>query len=116
MNNRNRAIAKEQDKRVAKQLGLNIQRASGSVAGFKGDLYDEKYLIETKTKAKQTSSFTIKRAWIDKIEKEAFQMGKDGGLLVFSFGDNKDFCVMSLEELEGLLYTIDRLTEESNTE
>lgn len=47
----------------------------------------EKFLIECKTKVKESSSHTIKKEWITKNKEECFSMGKPYSAICFDFGD-----------------------------
>jgi hypothetical protein len=90
----------KQEKRVCKQLGGRVQIASGSTPFYKGDGVLEDLLIECKTKDKPSKSIAVQKAWFEKLRHESFQMGKDGGILVFGFGDGKDYVAERLEDFE----------------
>lgn len=67
--------------------------ASGALWFAKSDVITKHFQIESKTKAKPSKSFTIKKEWLDKIEHEAFD-SKKIPVLAFSFGDNNDYFVL----------------------
>lgn len=81
--------SQKQEKSVAKKLNAKVTIASGALWGMKGDVRNDKYLIECKTTSKPYYSLTAK-VW-EKIEKEAI---KDHGripLMVIDLlnGDNR---------------------------
>ena len=90
----------KQEKRVCKKLGGKVQIASGSTPFFKGDGVLDDLLIECKTKDKPSKSIAVQKAWFTKLREESFQMGKDGGILVFGFGDGKDYVAEELHMFE----------------
>ena len=92
--------SQRQDKRVAKLTNQEIVRNSGAVRGRRGDLRKQNLLSETKTTIRSQKTFTLRREWFDKIDQQAFQMGKEFGIIIFSFGDNKDFVACSLEDFD----------------
>lgn len=92
-----RYYSRLQEKKVAKAVGGKRQANSGATAFAKGDVVTEDFLIETKTKTKDCSSFTIKEDWLLKNEEEAFAMGKNNSALCFDFGPsaNKRYYIIS---------------------
>ncbi len=105
-----RKLASKQDKRVSKKSGFNIQLNSGAMAGRKGDLIGYNILTETKTVETPRKTFQIKREWLDKIALQAFEMGKELGILIFSFGDSEDFVCLRSEDFYKL-YEIYKISE-----
>lgn len=89
-----------QEKRVCKILGGRRQIGSGSTPFLKGDGVLDDLLIECKTRDKVSKSISIKKDWFDKVREEAFSMGKEGSILVFSFGDGRDFVVEDIEDFK----------------
>lgn len=67
---------------------------SGAIWFNKSDVVSKHFRIEAKTRIKPSKSITIKKEWLDKIEKEAFLTGKTPAL-AFSFGDGKDYFILS---------------------
>lgn len=92
-----RYYSKKQEKKVAKAIKGKVQPNSGATAFMKGDVVAEDWLIECKTKTKDSSSFTIKEDWLLKNEEEAFAMGMNNSALCFDFGPNanKRYYVIS---------------------
>lgn len=68
-----RKRSQEQEKRVAKQLGGRVTPASGALWGAKGDVRQDKFLVECKTTEKDYYSLTDK-VW-NKIRSEAIRDG-----------------------------------------
>ncbi|MGL5460771.1 MAG: hypothetical protein ACRDBY_14235 [Cetobacterium sp.] len=86
----------KQEIRVCKALGGQRQLGSGATPFLKGDGVLEDLLIECKTKNSLSKSFSIKSEWLEKLKDQSYQMRKEGGLLVFSFCDGKDYVVDEL--------------------
>ena len=76
-----------QEKAVANALKGKKQINSGATPFAKGDVNTELFLLECKTKVKESDSFTLKKDWFIKNEEEAFAMGKLYNALVINFGD-----------------------------
>ena len=98
-----RKFSKKQEKRVAKNLGGKTVSNSGATPFDKGDVLTKRYLVECKTSIKDKNSVSIKRDWLEKAKEEAFAMGKSAPILVFDFGDGKDYAILSLSVLKGIL-------------
>lgn len=90
----------KQEKRVCKGLGGKRQIGSGATPFLKADGVLDNLLIECKTKDKPSKSMSIQKGWFDKVRDEAFATGKDGAILVFSFGDGKDYVAEEFEEFK----------------
>ena len=105
-----RYYSKRQETKVAKKLKGKRTANSGATAFQKGDVVTKQWLIECKTKVKDSKSFTIKEDWLLKNEEEAFAMGKNNSALCFDFGPsaNKRYYVISERLFELLRY----ITEE----
>lgn len=85
-----RYYSNRQEKKVAKAVKGKKTANSGATAFQKGDVVTKDWLIECKTKVKDSTSFTVKEEWLLKNEEEAFAMGKNNSALVFDFGPNSD--------------------------
>lgn len=96
MNRPTRYYSKQQEKKVAKRLDGKRQANSGATAFQKGDVITDQFLIECKTKTKDSSSITLKEDWFLKNEEEAFAMNRDSALC-FDFGPsaNKRYYIIS---------------------
>ena len=97
-----RAKSSEQEKRIAKALNGKKVIGSGSTPFLKGDVIVGKLFIEAKTKIKECKSITVKRDWIDKAKKQAFETGKEDMAVAISFGDDKEYYIIEDTLMEDL--------------
>lgn len=96
-----------QEKHIAKVTGGNVQSNSGGTRFGGGDVHTGKFLIEAKTPTKEQKAFSIKKDWIDKMQEQAFEQGKEESVLAFRFSpdENEDFYVLNEKQfLEYLSY------------
>lgn len=86
-----------QERKVAKAVGGRQVANSGAPTFVAGDVITDQFLIECKTKTKDSSSITLKEDWFLKNEEEAFAMGGKYPALCFDFGPsaNKRYYVIS---------------------
>lgn len=113
--------SKQQEARITKSLQdikmqARTQMASGAIWFAKSDIVSELFQIEAKTKAKESKSISIKREWLEKIEREGFQARKIPAL-AFSFGDNVDYFALRDRDFLALveeLLELRKLKEENN--
>lgn len=112
-----RRISKKQEKRIAERLTKNVenahvQKASGALYHKKSDVISKAFRIEAKTKATPSKQITLKADYFKKLHMEALETGKIP-VLVFSFGDGKDFYVLEEHDfmmMAGRLYGKDKET------
>lgn len=102
-----RKASKKQEKRIAERLNeanecSKVQTASGSLWNKKSDVISERFRIEAKTKVKPSLSMTLKKEWFKKIQIEAWDTGKIP-VLVFSFGDGKDYYILEETDFINLI-------------
>lgn len=83
---------------------------SGAIWFDKSDVVSKNFRIEAKTKVKPSKSITIKKEWLEKIEKEAFLTGKIP-TLVFSFGDGKDYFILTDEDFYRIAEKLNEMRE-----
>lgn len=106
----NKYYSKVQEKRVAKKSGGKAQVNSGATRFQKGDvkISDIGILIECKTKTAESETISIKKEWIYKLREEAIGMGynPNRATLSISFGDEKDYYLISDKFFEELLYLL----------
>lgn len=88
--NSTRFYSNKQEKAIAKQLKINRTANSGATAFIKGDLQDDRWVIEAKTCMEAKKSFSIKKQWLDTLKEEMYASNKDYRALCFDFGDEKD--------------------------
>ena len=77
-----------QEKSVCKALGGVQQSNSGAGLFKKGDVVvkEASLLVECKTCMTDKESFSIRRDWIEKNKKEAFDVRLDNSCIAFNFG------------------------------
>lgn len=90
-----RCLSKHHEETVAKYLHIHRQANSGATPFAKGDLADENWLIECKTKMQPATSFTVPLDWLKKNDEERRQMLRSHSALAISFdqGDSSYFIV-----------------------
>lgn len=95
--NSTRYYSNRQEQRIAKAIGGKQVSNSGATVFNKGDVSSELFLIEAKTKIKESSSITIQKEWFKKLKEEAFAMRKSFSALVFDFGDSDMHYIINEE-------------------
>ncbi len=108
-------MSNNQEKRITRSLNeikeaSRQQISSGSLWFAKGDVITSSFLIEAKTKEKASSSITVKKEWLDKIETEAFDVRKIPAL-AFSFGTQTDYFVLKDKHFIALVEELKELRE-----
>ena len=101
-----------QEKHIAKVTGGKVQSNSGGTKFGGGDVHTNKFLIEAKTPTKEQTSFTIKKEWIIKMREQAYEQGKECGVLAFRFSPDDKTDMYVLNERQFLEYL--RYKEESD--
>ena len=77
----------KQERAVAKALGGKQVGGSGASLRSLGDVrVGDKILIECKTSTSEKNSYSVKRAVLEKIRKEAVEMRRYYSILAFNFG------------------------------
>lgn len=89
-----RYYSRRQEKAVAKKIKGKCVPNSGAIKFGAGDVTTDEWLIECKTKTTESSSMSIKKAWLEKNREEMFAMGKSYSALVFDFGDGNNYYVV----------------------
>lgn len=84
-----RYYSKKQETSVASAINGKVQVNSGATDFKKGDVYNDLFLVECKTKVKTSDSISIKKDWVVKNNHERAFMGKPYSALAFSFGPNE---------------------------
>jgi len=79
-----------QEKKVAENCNGQVTKNSGATPFQKGDVLSEKFLIECKTQTKNKETFTLRKEWLEKNEKEALFMGKEYSAVAFNFGPGEN--------------------------
>ena len=90
-----RCLSKHHEETVAKYLHIHRQSNSGATPFAKGDLADDDWLIECKTKMQPANSFTVPLDWLKKNDEERRQMQRMYSALAISFdqGENSYFII-----------------------
>lgn len=100
-------VSTKQEKEVAAKLGGKLVPASGGTKYDAGDVIASNFLIECKTTTQPKASFSIKRDWLDKIDEQAFEQGKQYAALAFRFDpDGGDYVVLDINTFNELLIQI----------
>jgi len=84
-----RYYSSRQEKDVAKAVGGKQQSNSGATMFQKGDVVNNKFLLECKTVTKSQKSFTMHEEWFTKNLDEGMREGKEFSAVVFNFGPDK---------------------------
>lgn len=90
-----RKLSDIQEKAIAKKIGGKVTSNSGGTKFGGGDVLTNTFLIEAKTCMKDKKSFSIKKEWLEKMQEQAFEQGKDNCALAIDFGDGKNYYVIS---------------------
>lgn len=100
--NSTRYFSNNQEKKVAKAIGGRKTANSGATPFYKGDVTTDDFLLECKTKMSNSNSISIKKEWMNKLEEEAFAMGKNYFALCFDFGprDNMRYYIVTEREFQ----------------
>lgn len=85
--------SQKQEKSVAKDFNARVTVASGALWGMKGDVRNDKYLIECKTTEKEYYSLTAK-VW-EKIEEEAVRDRMRTPIMVIDVEDRDRLVVFN---------------------
>lgn len=99
-----RYFSKKQESGVAKRLGGRTVANSGATLFSAGDVkINRQFLLECKTSTTPKQSFSIKKEWLEKLNRERFNMGQQHCALVFNFGPNQQNYYVINEDLFKLL-------------
>lgn len=71
-----RKLSDKQEKRLARNIGGRQVIGSGSTPFLKGDVITSDLFIEAKTKAVESKSISVKKAWLEKAQEQAYSMRK----------------------------------------
>lgn len=99
-----RYFSSKQEKYIAKLIGGRITANSGASRFNAGDVVTDDWLIECKTTTKPKESFSIKKEWITKNERERMDLQKPYSALVFQFEeDGQNYFVINEKNFKILL-------------
>ena len=101
-----RDYSDKQEKHISKVTGGKVQSNSGGTKFGGGDVHTDKFLIEAKTSMSVKQSFSIKKDWLNKLQEQTFEQGKEEGVLAFQFEPyGKNYYVLTEQQfLEYLKY------------
>jgi hypothetical protein len=85
-----RDYSKRQETEIAKKTGGKVQSNSGGTRFGGGDVHTQYCFIEGKTPMKPQKNFTIQAQWVEKAREQAFEQGKQFGIIAFRFDPNGD--------------------------
>lgn len=91
---------------MADELVGKTTSNSGATPFNKGDVLSDDCCIECKTLTKEQKSHTIKKDWLDTIQREKISMGKRFGVLVFDFGTQKvtdQYVILKMQDFKELI-------------
>lgn len=77
-----RKLSDKQEKRLARNIGGRQVIGSGSTPFLKGDVITSDLFIEAKTKAVESKSISVKKAWLEKAQEQAYSMRKKDYVLM----------------------------------
>lgn len=93
-----------QEQEVAKYLGGKQVFLSGGGKFDKGDVEVGNWLIEAKTSVGTKKSFSIPKAWLDKLDEQSFEMGKAHHALAFRYSPTgEDYFIVDKKTFKDLL-------------
>ena len=109
-----REASSVQEKRIAKKLGGTVTPNSGAGRWEKSDvkIQDANLFVECKTCLTPKKSFSIKKEWIEKNDKEAFINRLYNHVIAFNFDyeDKNDYYVINDRLMK---FLVEKLVEES---
>jgi hypothetical protein len=98
----------EQEKFVAEFLDLKRTPQSGGGVRKKADAQDEYSMFECKTTMTKRESFSVKKEWLDKLNRERSEDRRIYAFFVSNFGgrgDEDNYVVMPIETFKELYET-----------
>lgn len=107
-NNCTKYYSNKQEQHIAKALNGKTVSGSGCGKFYKGDVLTDTFLIEAKTCMKDKKSFSIKKEWLEKMQEQAFEQGKQNNALAIDFGDGKNYYLISENLFKELVYHLEK--------
>lgn len=105
-----RYFSSRQEEYIAKLLGGRTTANSGAAKFNAGDVITDDWLFECKCPMTERQSFSIKKEWIDKNERERMDLQKPYSSLVFQFEpDGENYFVIKEKLFKEML---DKFEEE----
>ena len=97
--NSTRYFSTKQENYIAKLVNGTTTANSGAARFNAGDVITKDFLFECKTSTKPKQSFSIKKEWIEKNERERMDLQKPYSALVFQFEENGENYFVIKEKL-----------------
>ena len=91
--------SKKQEEKIAKDIGGRTTPASGALWAFKGDVRNDKYLIEAKFT--DSNKYQLKYTTWDKIKREAINDGLRIPVMQITI-QNMEYALLRVDDLEAL--------------
>lgn len=105
-----RFYSSKQEDYIASIVGGRTTANSGAARFNAGDVVTDDWLFECKTTTKPKQSFSIKKEWIEKNERERMDLQKPYSALVFQFEENgTNYFVVNEKTFKILLDTMSSL-------
>lgn len=105
-----RFYSSKQEDYIASIVGGRTTANSGAARFNAGDVVTDDWLFECKTTTKPKQSFSIKKEWIEKNERERMDLQKPYSALVFQFEENEtNYFVVNEKTFKILLDTMSSL-------
>ena len=102
-------FSEAQEKEIAKLLGGRVQCNSGGTRFGGGDVHTQSFFVEAKLPTKPQSSFSIQKAWMEKMKEQAFEQGFFRSSLAFRFEpDGPDYFVIDSRVMSELVEYIEK--------
>lgn len=98
-----RYYSSKQEKSVAEAVSGKQTANSGATMFQKGDVVNDLFLIECKTKTKSCDSITVHKEWIEKNRDESIFMNKEYSAVAINFGPDEENYYIIDENLFNLL-------------
>ena len=98
----------KQEKSIVKSVGGKQTPNSGATPWVKGDILTKQFLIEAKTATVEKQTFSVPKKWLDKMQEEAFAMGKSYAALAFDYGDGVNHYVINEKLFKELLEHLEK--------
>lgn len=108
-----RYYSDKQETKVATAIGGKKVSNSGATPYFKGDVSNDLFTIECKTKVKDSKTITIQKEWLEKLKSESLFMKTKYEALVFNFGpDSDDYAIIDMNLFKQLISYLENDEEE----
>ena len=107
--NQGKDFSAAQEKEIAKMLGGRVQCNSGGTSFGGGDVHTQSFFVEATLPTKPLSSFSIQKAWMEKMKEQAFEQGFFRSSLAFRFEpDGPDYFVIDSRVMRELVEYIEK--------